>query len=89
MSLPEILAAARPTDDGFRAEIPETWMQGRTSYGGLSAALAYSASVSDTGGACVYAGDTSPRPTSNEIAIRIDSHSTSRGCQCFSYLLLN
>ena len=39
MSLPAILAASRPTADGFVAAIPADWMQGRTSYGGLSAAL--------------------------------------------------
>lgn len=39
MSLPNILAAARPTETGFVATIPDDWMQGRTSYGGLSAAL--------------------------------------------------
>ncbi|MEY4474215.1 MAG: hypothetical protein RL671_2519 [Pseudomonadota bacterium] len=40
MSLPQALAAARPIDGGFAATIPEDWMQGRTSYGGFSAALA-------------------------------------------------
>lgn len=40
MSLPAILAASTPTSDGFTAHIPEPWMQGRTSYGGLSTALA-------------------------------------------------
>lgn len=39
MSLPRILAAARPIDGGFATAIPDDWMQGRTSYGGLSAAL--------------------------------------------------
>ena len=43
MSLPAILAAARPTADGFLADIPVLWMQGRTSYGGLSTALALEA----------------------------------------------
>ena len=43
MSLPEILAAARPTETGLVATIPSNWMQGRTSYGGLSSALALSA----------------------------------------------
>ncbi|TPG21475.1 thioesterase family protein [Sphingomonas koreensis] len=38
--LREILAAARPTDTGFTATIPADWMQGRTTYGGLSSALA-------------------------------------------------
>ena len=36
----EILAGATPIDNGFRASIPESWLQGRTSYGGLSSALA-------------------------------------------------
>lgn len=40
MSLPDILAAATRGPDGLRAEVPPTWLQGRTSYGGLSAALA-------------------------------------------------
>jgi acyl-CoA thioesterase len=43
MSLPSILAAARPTATGLVATIPEEWMQGRTSYGGLSSALALEA----------------------------------------------
>lgn len=40
MSLPQVLAAARPIDGGFAATVPEDWMQGRTAYGGFSAALA-------------------------------------------------
>ena len=40
MSLPQVLAAARPIDGGFAATVPENWMQGRTTYGGFSAALA-------------------------------------------------
>ncbi len=36
----DILAAATPTGSGFTATIPTDWMQGRTSYGGLSSALA-------------------------------------------------
>jgi acyl-CoA thioesterase len=36
----DILAAATPADNGFRAAIPPSWLQGRTSYGGLSSALA-------------------------------------------------
>lgn len=45
MSLPEILAAAEPLDGGFRAAVPATWLQGRTAYGGLSAALALHAAM--------------------------------------------
>lgn len=40
MSLPATLAAARPIDGGFAATVPADWMQGRTAYGGFSAALA-------------------------------------------------
>ena len=43
MSLPQTLAAARPINGGFAATIPELWMQGRTSYGGFSAAMALEA----------------------------------------------
>ena len=43
MSLPQTLATARPIDGGFAATIPENWMQGRTSYGGFSAAMALDA----------------------------------------------
>ena len=43
MSLPQTLAAARTVPGGFTATIPESWMQGRTSYGGFSAALALAA----------------------------------------------
>ncbi len=40
MSLPDTLASARPIDGGFAATIPDKWLQGRTSYGGFSTALA-------------------------------------------------
>lgn len=39
MNLQQILAAFAPVDQGYTVEIPSTWMQGRTAYGGLSAAL--------------------------------------------------
>lgn len=42
-SLAEILAAAKPTEGGFTTDIPASWLQGRTAYGGLSAALALDA----------------------------------------------
>lgn len=38
-----IIEAARETASGFEADIPADWMQGRTSYGGLSSALALEA----------------------------------------------
>ena len=39
MSLPDTLSNIRRIDGGFATAIPEDWMQGRTSYGGFSAAL--------------------------------------------------
>ncbi|UVO49415.1 thioesterase family protein [Sphingomonas sp. SUN019] len=41
-SLKEILDTLEPLSDGpgWRGEIPENWLQGRTAYGGLSAAIA-------------------------------------------------
>lgn len=39
-SLPETLAGLEPIEGGWRGEIPDTWLQGRTAYGGFSAALA-------------------------------------------------
>ncbi|HEX8302242.1 thioesterase family protein [Sphingomonas sp.] len=41
----DILAARMPMRDGFACDIPPDWMQGRTAYGGLSAALALQAAL--------------------------------------------
>lgn len=41
----QLLADAAPTADGFRLTIPDSWMQGRTTYGGLSAALCLEAAL--------------------------------------------
>src|SRR3569623_3242332 len=38
--LRDILVTATPGENGFRVTIPGDWLQGRTTYGGLSAALA-------------------------------------------------
>lgn len=35
-----VIASLEPIEGGWRGVIPETWLQGRTCYGGLSAALA-------------------------------------------------
>jgi acyl-CoA thioesterase len=43
MSFSGLLEGAEPRDSGFALAIPESWHQGRTAYGGLSAALALSA----------------------------------------------
>ncbi len=40
MGFADLLASAEPLATGFRLSIPETWHQGRTAYGGLTAALA-------------------------------------------------
>ena len=45
MSLPHILDAARVSDDTLTVSIPDTWMQGRTAYGGLTAAIALDAAL--------------------------------------------
>ncbi|NYT39876.1 thioesterase family protein [Sphingomonas sp. R-74633] len=43
--LAEIIAGASRTETGFTTAIPTDWMQGRTAYGGLSAALALQAAL--------------------------------------------
>lgn len=43
--LADILAAATRTGTGFTSAIPSDWLQGRTAYGGLSAALALQAAL--------------------------------------------
>jgi acyl-CoA thioesterase len=43
MNLHDLLSQLRPGADSQRITIPATWHQGRTCYGGLSAALAYHA----------------------------------------------
>jgi len=40
MSLAELLASAELLEGSFRLSVPESWHQGRTAYGGLTAALA-------------------------------------------------
>ena len=49
MSFLALLEGAEPRDSGFALAIPESWHQGRTAYGGLSAALALCA-ASGVGG---------------------------------------
>lgn len=44
-TLAQVIAGLEPQDDGWRGAIPETWLQGRTAYGGLSAALALHAAM--------------------------------------------
>lgn len=43
MGFARLLAAAEPRSGGFAVAIPEDWHQGRTAYGGFSAALALTA----------------------------------------------
>ena len=49
ISLPQIIASLERTEGGWRGDIPDNWLQGRTAYGGMSAALAlHAAQRSDT-----------------------------------------
>ena len=43
MGLADLLSNAEPREDGFALAIPESWHQGRTAYGGLSAAISLAA----------------------------------------------
>lgn len=44
-SLAEIIAGAERADGGFHVAVPDGWMQGRTAYGGLTAALALQGTI--------------------------------------------
>ena len=49
-TLKALIDSLEPVDGGWRGAIPDRWLQGRTAYGGLSAALAlHAAQASDTG----------------------------------------
>jgi acyl-CoA thioesterase len=43
MDFASLISAAEPLEQGYRLSIPESWHQGRTGYGGFSAALALAA----------------------------------------------
>ncbi len=43
--LREVIAGLTPVEGGWRGEVPDGWLQGRTAYGGLSAALALHAAM--------------------------------------------
>ena len=43
MSFQELIAIAEPLEGGFALDVPESWAQGRTTYGGLTAALGHEA----------------------------------------------
>ena len=45
MTLNDILTAAQANETGLALAIPPTWMQGRTAYGGLTAAIALDAAL--------------------------------------------
>ncbi len=48
-SLKQAIDALQPIEGGWRGTVPENWLQGRTAYGGFSAALAlHAAQHSDT-----------------------------------------
>lgn len=45
MSFAELIAGAQQREDSFSLAVPETWLQGRTAYGGFSAAVALSVAL--------------------------------------------
>lgn len=45
-SLAQVIAGLEPIEDGWRGTVPDNWLQGRTTYGGLSTALALHAAQS-------------------------------------------
>lgn len=45
-ALREVIAGLEPIEGGWRGHVPDGWLQGRTAYGGLSAALALHAAMS-------------------------------------------
>lgn len=45
ISFPDLVASARKADGSFAYDMPDSWRQGRTSYGGLSVAMAYQAAL--------------------------------------------
>jgi len=48
-SLRQAIEALQPIEGGWRGTVPDNWLQGRTAYGGFSAALAlHAAQMSDT-----------------------------------------
>jgi acyl-CoA thioesterase len=47
-ALADVIAGLERVDDGWRGEVPDNWLQGRTAYGGFSSALAlHAAQASD------------------------------------------
>lgn len=44
-ALRDVIAGLAPVDGGWRGQVPDGWLQGRTAYGGLSAALALHAAM--------------------------------------------
>ncbi|MEJ6009310.1 thioesterase family protein [Novosphingobium aquae] len=45
MTFADLLACAEESEDDFNVTVPEGWLQGRTAYGGFSAALALAAAM--------------------------------------------
>lgn len=50
MSLAQMMTQTQPTPTGFTLDVPDSWKQGRTVYGGLSAALCLNAALPLSGG---------------------------------------
>lgn len=43
MHFHDMIAAATPLDDGYALDVPESWYQGRTAFGGMTSALGHEA----------------------------------------------
>ena len=71
-SLKQAIDALEPTEGGWRGTVPDNWTQGRTAYGGFSAALAlHAAQRSDTDLPPLRSAQVSfIGPLSGEITIR-------------------
>ncbi|TXC69804.1 thioesterase family protein [Sphingomonas ginsenosidivorax] len=71
-TLKQAIDALVPIEGGWRGSVPETWLQGRTAYGGFSAALAlHAAQVSDVDLPPLRSAQVSfIGPLSGDIAIR-------------------
>ncbi|HVY03310.1 MAG TPA: acyl-CoA thioesterase domain-containing protein, partial [Caulobacterales bacterium] len=44
-TISEVLAGVTEAAEGYRASIPDTWRQGRTAFGGVSAAICVEAAL--------------------------------------------
>ena len=91
MDFDSVLAGMVAVDGGWTATVPEDWQQGRTAFGGLSAALALSACrklVPDLpvlrSGQIAYIGPAVGELTMRPTLLRRGKSMTFMGCDLFS-----